>query len=93
MNQRNRIVLPGRQLDPKRGGIDGLAPFKTEAAGGETAALGDIEPFVGEGSIHAAQNFFLHEVAEGSFHDAPSAAGAEINGILCIEKRLEVWLN
>lgn len=61
-------------------GEDGVAPLGLALDGVFAAALGDVEPLVGEGTVHAVDDAFFDEVADGAFHDAPGGGGAEEDG-------------
>ena len=93
MDEGDGVILAGRELRAQGGGLDGLAPFDLESAGGEAAALGDVEPLVREGAVHAAEHLFLHDVPQGTLHHAPGAAGADVDRVARVEERLQVGLD
>jgi len=68
-------------------------PDTLERLGLFAAALGDVEPFVGERAAHAVEDFFSDEIADGAFHDAPSGRGAEIDELLRVKERLQLGLD
>jgi hypothetical protein len=57
------------------------------------ATLGNIIPFVGEGTGHAVENLALHEIAERSLHDSPSGGGGDIDGPGGLEELLKSGLD
>ena len=93
VDERERIELTGGELRVNLLGADGGAPRHLQAFGVLAAALGDIEPLVGERAAHAVQDFLGHEIADGAFHHAPRAGSGEINQLLRGEQLLKLRLN
>src|SRR5881394_2675847 len=93
MNERQGVELAGGELLVDGIRQDGRAPFDFEAFGLLAATLGDVEPFIGEGAAHAAEDLFGDEVPNRAFHDAPGGAGAQVNQLLREKERLELRLN
>ena len=69
--------------------IDVFSPLDLERLGVLPAAFGDIEPFVGEGAAHAAEDAAIDEVADRRLHHAPGRGGGEKDGLLGAEEFLE----
>ena len=93
MNNRDRVVVAGGEFVAHGLGIDGLAPVELEGSGGPAAALGDIEPLVGKGTVHAVEHLLFYDITQGTLHDAPRRTGGEIDGILSVAQRLEIGLD
>ena len=93
MNEGERVVSAGGEFAADGLGIDGLAPFELEGGGLFAAADCDVVPFVGERAVHADEHLLFDDVAEGTFHDAPRAAGGQVNGILGVAERLKLGLH
>jgi hypothetical protein len=93
VDDRDGVVGAGREFLAHGLGIDGLAPFELERGGLLAAAQRDVVPLVGEGAVHAAQHFFLHDIPERALHRAERAARREVDGILRVHERLELGLD
>lgn len=93
MDEGEGIEFAGGEFGVHLLGEDGAAPIDLEGFGLLAAALGDIEPFVGESAAHAVEDLFGDEVADCSFHDAPGGGGGEINETVGVEELLEAGLD
>lgn len=93
MDKGDDIVVSGGELTAEGLRLDMAAPLEAEIPRGETAALGDIVPLVGEGPAHAVEHLLLREVAHGTFHNAPCAAGAQEDRVGGAEERLQPGLD
>ena len=71
MNEGDGIELPARQFAVDSFLIDVFAPFDLERLRFLSAAARDVEPFVGKGAAHAAEDALADDVADGRFHHAP----------------------
>ena len=93
MDQCDRVEVPGRQLRIERVRLDVAAPFHPERLGLLSAALRDIEPFVGKRSAHAAKHAASDHVPDRCFHDTPRRRRGKKHWLLCAEQRLKLWMN
>ena len=93
MNEGERVVSAGGEFAADGLGIDGLAPFELEGGGLFAATDRDVVPFVGERAVHANEHLLFDDVAEGTLHDAPRAAGGQVNGVLRVAERLKLSLH
>jgi len=79
VNQGECVKSAGSQLSIDRQRVNRLAPLDLQRRGGFSAAFGDVEPFIGEGTTHAVEDALADEVPDCSFHNAPRRGGREIN--------------
>ena len=93
MDEGDGVEFAGFQLGLDGLGEDGLAPFDLEFFGLFAAFEGDVVPFVRKGPVHAGEDFFGNEIAEGTFHDSPSGGGAEENGLFGEKEFLKARLD
>jgi len=64
-----------------------------EGIGSLAASLRHVEPLVRKGTATDVKHLLVYDVADGSFHHAPSARGRKINRILRAEELLEPGLH
>jgi hypothetical protein len=74
-------------------GSDRIPPLDLKLLGFVTTALGNIIPFVGEGSSHAVKDLTFNEVAKRTLHDSPGRGSRDVNGACGLEELLETGLN
>jgi len=93
VDQGDCVEFAGRKFFIDHFGEDGLAPFDLQTIGMFAAAFADIEPLVGEGAAHAVEDFFLHKVANGALHHAPSGRGCQVDRSVRAEEGLQPGVN
>ena len=93
MNDGDRIEFAGGELPVNRLGANGRTPFHLQPLGRFATALGYVEPFVRERAVHAVQDAFLDEIADGPLHHAPGGRSGQINQLLGGKQGLELRLD
>ncbi|MDB6019138.1 MAG: hypothetical protein JWR19_3627 [Pedosphaera sp.] len=93
VDEREGVELAGGEFGIDGGGADGRAPIDLEGFGLLAATQGDVEPFVRESAAHAVEDLFGHEIADGTFHDAPGGGGAEIDQLFGVQEGLQLGLD
>ena len=93
MGQRDGIEFSSGQLPIHIFVVDMFSPFYFKRFGFLPTTLGDIEPFVGERTAHAAEHAAINHVANGRFHHAPRRGRGKKDRLLRSEQRLELWMN
>ena len=73
--------------------VDVFSPFHFKRFSFLPTTLGDIEPFVGKRSAHAAKHAAINQITDGRFHHAPRRRRGKKHRLLRSEQRLELWMN
>ena len=73
--------------------VDVFSPIDLQRLGVFSAALRDIEPFVGERAAHAAKHAAIDQVADRRFHHAPGRGSGKEHRLLRSEQRLQPRMN
>ena len=77
MNESDGVKSAFTELCANGFRVDGLAPLDLDFFGIFAAALSDAIPLIRESTAAEVEDFFLNEVPDAAFHDAPSGRGGE----------------
>ena len=91
--KRDGVELSGGELGVDVFRIDVFSPFDLQRLGVFAAALGDVEPFVGERAAHAAKDAAIDQVADGGLHHAPGRGGGKEDRLFGHEQLLQFRVN
>ena len=83
------VELTGGQALVDLVGTHGLAPLHGVGFGFLAAALGHVQPLVGESAVAAVEDLFLHQIADGTLHHAPGGGSAQKHLLFRAKERLQ----
>src|SRR5947208_2198096 len=93
MGECDRVESSSSQLSIHSCGIDMFSPINLERFCDFSAALCNIEPFIGERAAHAAKHAAISKVPDGSLHHAPGRGSRKKNRLFCSEQCLKPRVN